>query len=272
MFPLSTDYRQHVEYQVQDWFSKNMPDARSFPVGSVRFWFDAWHDLAQLGGGSDQGLLNPVVQVPQWETMHGTNPEIAVLWLQSMGVDAIYVSDKRSEENYHDYGNPKKFEGVLPVVYDDGKGNVIYKVPRRFLPRVRVVETARLPAAQLASSNVDLDTLRAYQDVIEHGPDSPVTLTRNGTDAMHVQARLAPGQSIVVQESYDPAWQASVNGTPLPVRKDAMGFIEIDAPPGDQDISLVFVTPLENRVGRVLTILGLLCVIALLVRGGRDQE
>ena len=23
-------------------------------TGSVRFWFDAWHDLAQVGGGSDE--------------------------------------------------------------------------------------------------------------------------------------------------------------------------------------------------------------------------
>jgi len=36
-------------------------------TGSLRFWFDAWHDLAQLGGGSDQGLRNPLVTNAQWE-------------------------------------------------------------------------------------------------------------------------------------------------------------------------------------------------------------
>jgi hypothetical protein len=51
---------------------------------------------------------------------------------------------------------------------------------------------------------------------------------------MELQAQLTPGQSIVVQESYDPAWQAWSGGQPLPVRKDAMGFIVIGAPPGDQ--------------------------------------
>ena len=55
MFPLWPDYTNRVEYRVTDWLWKNMPDARAYPTGSVRFWFDAWHDLAQVGGGSEQG-------------------------------------------------------------------------------------------------------------------------------------------------------------------------------------------------------------------------
>ncbi len=45
--------------RVTDWLWKNMPDARILPSGSVRFWFDAWHDLAELGGGSEQGAAQP---------------------------------------------------------------------------------------------------------------------------------------------------------------------------------------------------------------------
>jgi uncharacterized membrane protein YfhO len=56
------------------------------------------------------------------------------------------------------------------------------------------------------------------------------------------------------------------------VRKDAMGLMAIDAPPGDQEISLAFVTPLENQVGRVVTILSILVVIGLLVLGWRRQR
>jgi hypothetical protein len=269
MFPVSPNYQDRVEYRVSDWIWKNMPDARSFPIGSVRIWFDVWHDLAELGGGSDQGLLNSTVQLAQWEIVQDTNPELAVLWLKCMAVDLVYVSDKQSEEAYHDFKDPKKFVGVLPAVFDDGKGNVIYKVPRRFLPRVRIVDTARLNAAQPPQSIWDHERLSAYADMVEHGPDSPAVLTRNGTDAIHIQAKVAPDQSIVVQESYDPAWQASSGGKPLAVRKDAMGFMAIDAPPGDQDIALIFATPLENKVGRVLTVAGLVAVIGLLVRGIR---
>ena len=61
-----------------------MPDARVLPSGTVRFWFDAWHDLADLGGGSEQGLLNPVVPNAM-EIDIGSDPQAAILWLKAMG-------------------------------------------------------------------------------------------------------------------------------------------------------------------------------------------
>jgi hypothetical protein len=56
------------------------------------------------------------------------------------------------------------------------------------------------------------------------------------------------------------------------VRKDAMGMMAIDAPPGEQDIAIAFVTPLENRVGRVLTALTLLVILALTAIGIREER
>jgi hypothetical protein len=85
IYALWPDYQSRVEYRITDWLAKNMPDVRAYPTGSVRFWFDAWHDLAQLGGGSDQGLLNGEVESAQWETILGSNAEPSVLWLQGDG-------------------------------------------------------------------------------------------------------------------------------------------------------------------------------------------
>ncbi len=272
MFPLWPDYQSRVEYKITDWLYKNMPDARAYPTGSVRFWFDTWHDLAQLGGGSEQGLLNQLVQPAQWETNLGPAPEPSVLWLQCMGVDSAYVADKRSQEVFKDFQYPQKFAGVLPVIYDDHEGNTIYKVPRRYPARARIVETARLNALKPPQFNDDVENLRAYSDTIEKGPDSPPTLTREGTDAMVVRAKVGPGQSIVVQETYDPVWQAWSGDQRLTVRKDAMGFMAIDAPPGDRTIHLNFPTPFENRVGQGLTAVTALVVLALLVAGLRKEQ
>jgi uncharacterized membrane protein YfhO len=80
---------------------------------------------------------------------------------------------------------------------------------------------------------------------------------------MRLHARLEPGQSLVVQETYDPAWQASSGGRLLALRKDAVDFMVIDAPPGERDIRLEFVTPLENRVGRGVTALTLALLLSL---------
>jgi hypothetical protein len=64
-------------------------------------------------------------------------------------------------ESYRDFTFPDKFSGVLPVLYDDDQGNVIYQVPRRYPSLARVVDRARFEALQpLEQTNLDL--LRAY--------------------------------------------------------------------------------------------------------------
>ncbi|MCX6631014.1 MAG: hypothetical protein NTW28_25660 [Candidatus Solibacter sp.] len=270
--PSWPDHTNRVEYRVTDWLWKNMPDARAYPTGSVRFWFDAWHDLAQVGGGSEQGLLNGQVQPAQWETNLGPDPKPTILWMQAMGAEAVYVADKQSQEVFKDFQYPHKLDGVLPVLFDDNQGNVIYKVPRRWPDRIRVVETAKLNAVKPPRYNDDMEHLQAYGDAIEKGPDSPATLKREGTDAMRARAKVGPGQSVLVQESYDPAWHAWSGGTPLVVRKDAMGMMVIDAPPGDHEIAIAFLTPLENKVGRVLTLLTLAIILALFWTGLRRER
>ena len=83
---------------------------------------------------------------------------------------------------------------------------------------------------------------------------------------MLLHGRLDPGQSLLVQETWDPAWQATVDGRRLPVRKDIMGFMVVDAPPGDRTVRLEFAMPLENRIGWGLTALTLLALAGLSIR------
>jgi hypothetical protein len=248
---------------MSDWLWKNLPDARMAPSGSVRFWFDAWHDLAELGGGSEQGLLNSQVVPAQWESNLGTQGEPTVLWMQCMGVDALFVSDKRSQEVFKDFEHPEKIAGRLPVLYDDGQGNIIYRVPRRFPARARIVDTARFAKLKPQRGNDDTEYLGYYVDAIEKGPDSLPTLMREGPDAMLVHAQVDAGQSILVQEAYDPAWQATGGGRVLPIRRDVMGFMWIAAPPGDDEIHLQFLTPLENQIGRIATLATLLVLLTM---------
>jgi hypothetical protein len=272
IFPTSPDYQNRVEYRVTDWLWKNMPDARAYPTGSVRFWYDAWHDLPQLGGGSEQGLLNGVVEAAQWETNLGAKPEPTVLWMQCLGVDVIYVADQRSQEMFKDFQHPQKLAGVLPVIYDDQQGNLLYRVPRRYAARARVVDRQKLNALQTPRFNDDVEYLSAYAEVIEKGPDAPPTVVRDGTDAMLVRAKVEAGQSIVVQESYDPAWQAWAGGTQVPIRKDAMGLMVVDAPPGQREVRLEFVTPFENQLGRIATLLTLLVLLGLIAWSARRER
>ena len=259
------NYRSRVEYRVTDWLWKNMPDARVLPSGTVRFWFDTWHDLNEMGGGSEQGLLNPIIPNANAEIEIGTNPEVAFLWLKAMGVDAMYIAGPASEEPYKDGLHHDRFL-TLPVLFDDGQGNTLYSSQRRYPARARVVDTAKLAATIAPRMNDDLGSLRPYVDVVESGPDSPVTVERPSTDVMLLQAKIAPGQSLLVQETWDPAWQAWSDGKRLPVRKDVMNFMVVDPPPGDRTIRLEFPMPLENRVGWGLTALTAMALAALAIR------
>jgi hypothetical protein len=262
LYPREWDYRQRAEYRMSDWMAEHLPQARTLVAGSIRFWWDTWHDLAQTGGGSEQGVLNPHVIPAQWELTLGPNPEMAVRWLMALGADAVIVTDKQSQEVYHDFTYPQKFKGMLAVLYDDHQGNVVYQVPRRYPSLARVVDTARLQVLQ-PLTQTNLEALRAYTAVVEQGPDSPATTAWNGTDGMRIHARVAEDQSILVQVTYDPAWHAYLDGRALPVHKDAVDFGVIDVPPGEHDIAYIFETPLENRIGWGMTLVSLAIVVAL---------
>jgi len=108
-------------------------------------------------------------------------------------------------------------------------------------------------------------------DWVEKGPDLRPDWRREGMAAMRVETRLAPGQAVLVMETFDPCWRAYSGGRRLPIRPDAMGFMLIEAAPGEHSIRLAFETPLENRVGRAVTVLALLGVAGLLCRGRKPR-
>ena len=59
-------------------------------------------------------------------------------------------------------------------------------------------------------------------------------LTWRGFDEADIVANTGGGQSVLVQETWDPAWHAYENGKELPIRtENTMGFMLIDAPEGE---------------------------------------
>ena len=262
------DYQSRVEYRVADWLWKNAPNARTYTSGTVRFWFDTWHDLDEMGGGSEQGLLNSVVYDSTWEMILGSDPESVRLWLKAAGVDVMYTSGPNSEEPYKDIGHQERF-AQWPLLWEDPQGDKLWSTQRRFAPRVRVVDTATLNGLPPMRDRLDIEHLRPYVNAIENGPDSPATLDWPSTDAMAVHAKIEPGQSLLIQETWDPAWQAWADGKRLPIRKDELNFMVIDAPPGDRTIRLEFTMPLENRVGWGLTALKAIALAMLAIRKER---
>jgi hypothetical protein len=263
------NWEDRIEYKLTNWMATNLPGARTMATGSVRFWYNAWHDLPQLGGGSEQGTLNQIVNVAYSQITNDPGVESSVHWMQAFGLDAIIVHDEKSREIYHDYVNPRKFTGALPVLFDNHQGDVIYRVPRRYPDLARVVETARVRGLPTIGPIADIDALRTYAEALEKGPESRAVTAWQGLDRMRIQAATMTGQSLIVQVAYDSQWRAQSAGAELLIRKDALGQMLIETPPGRHDIELRFETPLENQIGKVIATLTALILIVLAGWGWR---
>jgi hypothetical protein len=255
--------QERIEYRVTEWMAKNMPESRAFTTGSVRFWYNAWFDLPMIGGAAEQGLQNELVVLATTDLIWGDDPELGRLWLLAMGADAIIVHDKNSTEKYHDIVHSNRFRGLLPVAWESGEGDTIYRVPRR--PGLaRVVDASRAASLKLPANERDRESVKAYADLVETSAEAQMRW--ESSDEVRIRARVEPGQSVLLMTTYDPSWRAYVGGQSLPIRKDAMNFMLIDAPAGEQDIRVVFELPLENAVGRLLTLASVLIIGVLLFR------
>jgi hypothetical protein len=247
------DHAGRIEYQLTRWIHENLPGRRVMATGSLRFWYNAWFDGPMVGGGSEQGLINQLTIAAIFQVKEAPDPRVPVGWLQAMGADVFVTHAANSQEEFKDTRNPERYESLLPLLYDNGRGDRIFGVPRRFPGLGRVVDTARmesLPPMPPPGSN---EVLPDYLDVLEAGPDAPADVRQETPDRMRVRARLQTGESLVVMETYDPNWTARSNGRELRVREGPLHFMRIDAPPGDHEIELEFGLPFENKVGRVLT-------------------
>jgi hypothetical protein len=271
-YPEDRNPERRVEHRIPEWLWKNLPHSRSFVTGSVRFWFNAWHDLAQVDGGSLQGMLNEIGVPVYYQMCVGEKAEPGVQWMQALGADTIIVHDASSQEHYHDYRHPGRFSGLLPVLFDDQQGNRIYQVPRRFPGLARVVDTSRFRALRPIAEIHDSVNLRAYVEAIENGPDSAASFQWEGPEAMRVRARTEPGQSLLIQVSYDPYWRAYSGNQLLQIQPDLLGFQWIQVPPGEHDIRLVFEVPLENQIGRIVSVMSGLAALTLIGLGLRRSN
>jgi hypothetical protein len=259
IFPTPTDYKPSLYYKIPDWIATNHPQARSYVTGAVRFWYNTWHDLHQLGGSSEQGLQNQIVMPSQWEIVLGEDPQRAIAWMQVLGVDLVAVHGPNSKEWYKDFQYPKKFDGSLTPIFDDGQDNRIFEIPRRYRSLARVVDRNALDGLPKLIDQSDLEGLKHYVKVLEHGPEAPTQTSWRGTDEFLVKAQTSPGQSLIVQVTYDPNWIAESNLGPLPVHNfTPLGFIRIDAPEGLKEIRFRFRKPFEKSAGEAIFLLTLI--------------
>ncbi len=275
-FPEDHNWRDRVEYKTTKWIHENLPGERVLATGSIRFWYDAWFDLPQLDGGSQQGVLNLNIVNSQPRMMWGSDMVLNRLWLKALATDVAVIPEQSSKELYHDL-IPELlplWRKEFPVLRDDGEGNIFYRIDRRVQGIVRIVEAAGMKGLARIPAQDEQVPLRNYVNAIEAEPRTPgakdrLHMARPNPDEMRLQASVAPGEAILVQESYDPGWHAYSNGNPIAIEKDPIGFMLLHTQPGAQSIVLIFEPTLEIRAGLILSCLSVLIAAAMIAFGYR---
>jgi hypothetical protein len=272
-FAGSGPLRDQYVRQVANWAENNLPGERVLPAGMVRFWWDAWADNPQADGGSKQGRLNRELPDAVWQVIEEKSPVLAPLWLQAMGASAVVVSEPGSREYYRDYKSPQKFRETLPKLWDDGAHTTVYGVPRVYRSIARIVDKAEMEAMPAITGGADEAGLRRYLAQVERADRPQVSVEWKGFDEVGITATTSPGQEVLFQETFDPAWHAYENGRAVPIQRDpAMDFMLLRTGEGRHQIEMRFETPLENRVGQGMFVVAVgLCVWLVSRKAGRAQ-
>ena len=89
---------------------------------------------------------------------------------------------------------------------------MIYKIPRTYPGIGRIVDATVLDATGVIGGGLDTTRLRKLVDETEKPGRSPVSVTWSNFDTVRLQAATGQGESILLQETWDPALCSS----PLP--------------------------------------------------------
>lgn len=127
---LQRDLTGTVEYRIGEWLVQNIrPGEKVFLSGTTAFWLNAFWRIPQVRGGRDQASRDQRWRQATWEIREGTDPEESLKWLKELDVRYLVVHTQDSEEFYHDFVSPEKFETAkgLRRVFSE-KGDHIYQV------------------------------------------------------------------------------------------------------------------------------------------------
>jgi hypothetical protein len=246
----AVDITTTIEWKEAQWFNQHWNGERVFVPGSISFWLNAFSDTPQLWGFT-QATTDYMVRVADYGIVTGDSAgthdaEYSVLWMKALGTHAVGVSGPASTENYHDFRNPKKFEGVLEPLWREGD-DAIYQVGKH-APLARIVRHADL-VNRTPVNAIDLDPLRPYVAALDD-PDLPAARCDwiNAHD-VKITADLQPDYVISMQIAWHEGWHATANGRAIPVLHDAIGLMYVEpAVAGPATVEMIYDGGTEMRV------------------------
>jgi hypothetical protein len=267
----SADPSQLVEYKIATWMDQNRRGQRAFLGGSSSMLYNAITDNPQVKGGHDQHAVNPFMAVVAYTIYTDQNAgdrgaEYSIFWLKAFGAQVISVAGPNSNDYYKPFAHPRKFEGVLAVIWRDGD-NTIYEVPGRSDSLAHVIPASAV-VARKPIHGLDTAPAQAYVAALDD-PRYPLAgFQWTSMSAARVNADVAAGQVIAVQVTYMPGWEAWAKGRRQRLRGDGLGLMVIDPDfSGPGEITLRYTGGMERLLTRGMSLAASLFALAFALRG-----
>ncbi len=261
------DIARSAAFRQASFASAHLHGQRIMVSGESQWWFNLFADNPQLSGGFEPTAPNWVQQVAVYTIYTGQNAgdrdgPISVLWLKAFGCGAIVVPGPGSSDYYHPVRNPRKFDGLLPLVWQEA-GDSIYQVPLRSVSLAHVVPPSAL-VADRPVHGLDVAEIRRYVTALEDPALPPASLAWDNPTRGRITASVNPPNVLSLQVTYDPGWRATSGGHSLAVGRDALGLMVIHPQcAGECSIDLEFdpgpyrLATLAVSLATVATLLGL---------------
>ncbi|MEI9972986.1 MAG: hypothetical protein WDO73_13545 [Ignavibacteriota bacterium] len=128
--PHTADPSQTVVYQLAGWLNRHAGGARIMASGESDPELFLWSDVPQVGGPG-QGVSNYLAFAAQRQIAFGCGSDserLAELWMHAFGIRYVAIHGAESKEYFHWWAQPEKFAG-LPVAWDNGGGDIVYRAP-----------------------------------------------------------------------------------------------------------------------------------------------
>jgi len=270
------DTEHAPEFKEARWIQANLPGERVMVATDGQWLFNLFADNPQIGAGHEPSAPNWMERVAVYTIYTGQNAAAedgatSILWLKAFGCGAVVVPGAGSKDYYHSIANPRKFEGLLPVAWREA-GDTIYRVPERSASLAHVIPRDAM-VSRRPIHGLDVAPLRPYIAALDD-PAAPIaSLSWKDPDHGTIAAKTNPSDVISVQMTYDPGWQARVDGKPGVVHADQLGFIEIDPQcSGNCSIDLVFDGGPERKITLAVSAITTLALLAMMFIDDRSRK
>jgi hypothetical protein len=217
-----------IEYRVAKWTAANLPGARVWAPGSMAQWYNRWSDNPQLTGSSWSTAYNPVHQKLVFQSLYNSHPVDAqnvILWLKAYGVEAFAIPGKNSPEFWKAVNRPEDFASNEALWREDD--TTIYRVPGAAHSLAHAVpkDALVLHVPEHWRDVAEVRKLAAALDEASHAD-----WRWEGTDNAVARLVVPKGSAVTIQVTHHPLWRATANGRGVPIGKDGLGLMWLDAP------------------------------------------